>query len=78
MRHTPQQCPKCDGQMEQGFILDMTYGARLVSQWAAGAPVKSFWTGTKLPEDKLIPIGAFRCASCGYLESYARDEFAAR
>ena len=77
MRHTPQQCPKCDGQMEQGFILDMTYGARLVSQWASGAPVKSFWTGTKVPEEKLKPIGVFRCASCGYLESYARDEFAA-
>jgi hypothetical protein len=64
--------------MEQGFILDMTYGARLVSQWAAGAPVKSFWFGTKEPEDKLIPVGTFRCASCGFLESYAREEFAAQ
>ena len=79
MSHTPKQCPKCDGQMEQGFALDMTNGARLVSQWASGAPVKSFWSGTKPPpEEKRIPIGVFRCASCGYLESYARDEFAAQ
>jgi hypothetical protein len=78
MSHMPKQCPKCDGPMEQGFILDMTHGARLISHWAPGAPVKSFWTGTKLPAEKLIPIGVFRCASCGFLESYARDEFAAQ
>jgi predicted nucleic-acid-binding Zn-ribbon protein len=78
MHQTPERCPKCDGQMEQGFILDMTYGGRVVSKWAAGAPIKSVWSGTKLPEEKLIPVGAFRCASCGYLESYARDEFAAQ
>ena len=64
--------------MEQGFVLDQTYGARGVSQWAAGAPVKSFWTGTKLPEEKLVPIGTYRCSSCGYLESYAKPEFAAK
>jgi hypothetical protein len=64
--------------MDLGFVMDMSHGARLVSQWAAGAPVKSFWFGTQLPEEKLIPIAAFRCASCGFLESYARDEFAAQ
>ena len=77
MGGVPSECPKCQGQMEQGFILDMTYGSRLVSQWARGVPAKSFWTGTKLPDDKLVPIGVFRCRSCGFLESYARDEFAA-
>ena len=71
-------CSKCNGNMEQGFILDNTYGARVVSHWAAGAPQKSFWVGTKLPDVELIPIGAFRCSSCGYLESFARPEFAAQ
>ena len=64
--------------MEQGFVLDHDYSARVVSQWAAGVPLKSFWSGTKLPDEKLIPIGTYRCSSCGYLESYARQEFAAR
>ena len=32
---------------------------------------KLFWTGTKLPA-KEIPIGTYRCSSCGYLESYAK------
>jgi hypothetical protein len=64
--------------MEQGFVFDYASGARLVSQWAAGAPLKSFWVGTKLPEEKLVPIGTYRCSACGFLESYARQEFAAK
>ena len=72
------QCPKCKSEMAQGFVLDNTYGARVVSHWAPGAPRTSFWTGTKVAEKDLIPIGTFRCPSCGYLEMYARDEFAAR
>jgi hypothetical protein len=63
--------------MEQGFVVDHTYGGHVVSQWAKGAPVKSFWTGTRLPEDKPVPIGTYRCSSCGYLEAYARREFTA-
>jgi hypothetical protein len=64
--------------MKQGFVLEATYGGQGVSHWGAGAPMKSFWTGAKASEKLIIPIGTFRCASCGYLESYARDEFAAR
>jgi len=64
--------------MEQGFVMDSTYGARVVSHWAAGAPKKSFWASTKLPEKEMTPIGTFRCASCGFLESYALPEFKAK
>ncbi len=64
------QCPKCNGSMEQGFILDQSYGARFVSSWTPGIPRKSFWTGTKQPNLNGIPIGVFRCASCGFLECY--------
>ena len=71
-------CPKCQGNMVQGFIMDCTYGARLVSQWAEGPPQKSFWGVTKRPADKPIPIGTIRCNSCGFLESYAREEFASQ
>ena len=70
------KCPKCSGVMEQGFVLDYTRDGFLVSEWARGAPVKSFWLGIKRPDERL-PIGTFRCSSCGYLEAYARQEFAA-
>jgi hypothetical protein len=78
MSARPHKCSKCGDEMEQGFVLDNTYGARIVSQWVAGPPEKSFWFGTKLPDNSLIPIGTFRCTSCGFLESYARPEFAAQ
>jgi hypothetical protein len=41
-------------------------------------PEKSFWLATKEPSLGGIPIGVFRCASCGFLESYAHDDFAAK
>ena len=78
MSATLNQCPKCNGQMEQGFVIDFTHGGRLVSHWAAGAPEKSFWAGTKLPSEKTIPIGTFRCTTCGFLESYAQPMFDAQ
>jgi hypothetical protein len=71
------QCHKCNGRMEQGFVVDNTYGSVGVSHWVAGAPRKSFWMGTKAPAELAIPIGVFRCSSCGYLEHYARESFAA-
>ena len=78
MTTAPHACPKCNGRMEQGFILDNAYAAHVVSQWVAGPPLKSFWSGTKIPSEGLVPVGTFRCAKCGYLESYARPEFAAK
>jgi len=66
-------CPKCQGQMVQGFIADYTHGSIIVSAWTPGPPKKSFWSGVRIPQR--IPIGTFRCSSCGYIESYARNEF---
>lgn len=72
------RCPKCNSQMVQGFIPDHTHGAHLVGSWHEGAPKKSFWRGTKAPISAGIPIGAFRCSGCGYLELYADTKFAAK
>jgi len=68
--------------MAQGFVVDMgtgdmSLGPRHVSKWAPGAPVKSFLFKTKVPGNSL-PIGTFKCATCGYLESYASPEFASK
>lgn len=74
------QCPKCNGQMVQGFIFDRADGGnRRVINWVEGAPEKSdIWTVTKVPEEKCVPVGTFRCSVCGFLESYAHPEFAAK
>jgi hypothetical protein len=65
--------------MVQGFIVEFHAGGkRLVNNWVEGAPEKSWWRVTKVPPEKCIPVGTFRCSACGFLESYARPEFAAR
>ena len=78
MARSAEKCPKCDGRMVPGFVVDETHGGRLASRWAEGSPLRSFlaWKGIKRPKKAVIPVGTFRCAGCGYLESYARDEFA--
>jgi hypothetical protein len=78
MTHTPERCPKCNGAMVQGFIFEFDGALRKVSSWVEGAPEKSFWQNTKVPKEKIVPIGTYRCSVCGFLESYARDEFAAQ
>ena len=73
------RCPKCNREMAQGFIVDFHAGGqRLVSNWVEGAPEKSFWHRTDAPADRSVPVGTFRCSACGFLESYARPEFAAK
>lgn len=58
--------------MQEGFTLDLTYGGTRVSQWVAGKPERSFWTGAKVSDKERHEIQSYRCTKCGYLESYAR------
>ena len=75
------RCPKCSGLMVQGFIVDY-HGSKFcrVSNWVEGPPGKPTWFGTTVPTpaEKCIPVGTFRCSGCGFLESYAQPEFAAK
>ena len=65
-------CPKCHRHMEEGFVLDQTYGANAQAAWIEGQPRRSVWTGLKVDRGALNPITTYRCTGCGYLESYAR------
>jgi hypothetical protein len=60
--------------MDQGFTVDDSHLGMRASHWAPGAPRWSFWTGIKKPAEQ-VPVATFRCSICGYLESYARQEF---
>ena len=66
-------CPKCQGEMQQGFMLDNNQGIGQ-AKWTPGRPQKSWLTGLKPPEQP-IPVGTYRCEVCGFLESYASDEY---
>lgn len=73
------QCPKCKGEMVKGYIADWKADdRRRVSNWVEGAPIKSFWYGTRVTKESCFPVGTFRCSVCGFLESYAHPEFAAK
>ena len=77
MSHAALSCPKCNSEMVQGYVEDHLFGGIELSQWVNGPPQNDFFTGIQLTNNK-IPIGTFRCQSCGFLESYAREEFAAK
>lgn len=67
----PSGCPKCQGSMTEGFIIDNSYGTRTVNTWVEGEPTKSIWTGIKMLGRKPMDITTWRCTRCGFLESYA-------
>jgi hypothetical protein len=66
---TPRSCFRCQGPLEPGFIADFQRGSTVMkpSEWVAGTPQPSFWTGT-WTGDRRYPIQAFRFRHCGYLE----------
>ncbi len=68
-------CPKCQGLLEEGFIIDRgDYNIGTVNTWVEGEPVVSFWSGIKTKNKQQFKIKTFRCANCGYLESYAVED----
>jgi len=72
------KCLKCTGKVAQGFVPDYTHQRALVEGWHEGQPKKSFWTSTQAPRLEGVPIGAFACTKCGFLEFYAGPRFAAQ
>ena len=78
MKANEMQCPKCKGEMVQGFVPDYSMGATLVASWHAGQPRKKLVGHTKAPYAEGVPIGAYHCQECGFLEFYADPKFAAQ
>ncbi len=72
------ECPKCHAEMVQGFVADRNLAANLVASWHPGHPEKKLVGHTKAPRGKDVPMGAYRCQACGFLEFYADTRFAAQ
>ncbi|MDO8729942.1 MAG: PF20097 family protein [Candidatus Omnitrophota bacterium] len=72
---TSSKCPKCGGQMEEGFILDQGHSTRHAARWIADKPETGFlWTGVKISGKAQHTIQTLRCIKCGFIESYASEE----
>jgi len=66
-------CPKCKAPMQEGFILETNDRGNLgADQWIEGVPEYSYWTvSLQTKNRKKYHVTTYRCARCGYLESYA-------
>lgn len=71
-------CPKCNSEMETGWVLDKGHLSEFQTNWVPGKPKNtlfSFFTGGKSRTGKVVrPIESYRCLECGYLEFYAVKE----
>ena len=77
----PSRCADCDGELEVGFIPDVSMGAALQTAWHRGVPddktildYLKFGPGVKYDRSQLLPVRAFRCKACGLLRLYANDQ----
>jgi hypothetical protein len=68
-----ERCIRCDGELENGFILDKgDGGSTSQALWASGDPNTSFRQMSAVkPGNKTLPVITYRCKSCGRLESFA-------
>jgi hypothetical protein len=69
----PTTCPKCNGSMEPGLMLDRKdWATELQVRWVGGEPTpKTFFGGLNLKDQEPLPVTTYRCEGCGYLESFA-------
>jgi predicted nucleic-acid-binding Zn-ribbon protein len=66
-------CPKCQGSMTPGFILDTAgrFNVHRVTEWHSGEPIMShFFQIVHISRSKKHRIRAYGCEQCGYLENY--------
>ena len=64
-------CPKCQGSMSEGVIVDQGHGTYSISSWHPGPAQVSRWFGLKVKSKALVPTIAYRCGRCGFIEQYA-------
>lgn len=62
-------CPKCNGKMENGFIIDRGRTRNNLTTWVQGTPQADISGVNSEPGSVIVTM---RCKACGYLESYAK------
>tara|TARA_B100000678_G_scaffold273871_1_gene264572 strand:+ start:395 stop:625 length:231 start_codon:yes stop_codon:yes gene_type:complete len=64
-------CGKCGGRSEEGFVLDIGYGEKKPARWVAGQPRTDWFGNVKYRKNEILPLRAFRCERCHFVEFYA-------
>lgn len=65
-------CPRCQGSMAQGVMIENKDGLPSSTHWMEGA-AESGWLGLKIKGRKQLAIVTYRCNRCGFLENYATE-----
>ena len=72
MREINTICPKCSGEMTEGFTLEIgAYDSSSQETWIEGKPEYEFWQGLKTSGKNRYAVTSLRCSKCGFLEQYA-------
>ncbi|MGH7201310.1 MAG: PF20097 family protein [Planctomycetaceae bacterium] len=72
------ECPECGAAMEEGFLLDRSYGgAAWQAVWHRGFPEERTVFGLKtdtlkMSKSQMLRIITYRCPDCGLIRSYAK------
>lgn len=71
--HAPLNCLRCRTIMEEGYVRDRGHHEGVEpATWVEGVPEKR-WYGIKTKGHDMVPITAWRCPACGYLELRALE-----
>ena len=71
MNEAARTCPKCDGAMTVGVVLNGLQGGQLMPCWVEGIPEQTYFGNLKLRNVRAMPVSSFRCGACGYIELFA-------
>ena len=73
-------CPDCNGELELGFVPDVTMFKALQLSWHRGTPddktfleFLKYGPSVKYDRSQLLPIRAYRCQNCGLLRLFADE-----
>jgi len=66
----PITCPKCSQPMKEGYLPEMSQAHTGRTRWIPGPPEVGF-LGLNTRGKEILEVRTFRCAACGYIESYA-------
>lgn len=62
------KCIHCEVGMDQGYLVDHGHGdSAKVAKWV-GDPPDVRWYGLRTSGHDQIPLAAYRCPRCGYVE----------
>ena len=64
-------CSKCNSDMQQGVVVDLSYAGILRSMWVEDQ-ADNLSPGTADNHKRKLKTITYRCSNCGFLDSYAK------